>query len=86
RHYLIANIDRFDRSRLAVYFTDGDRLAFTKRLILYDAEQHGIPGTTASHYPAACEADGRLYVIATLNFETSVRRGAALYTVDLGKV
>lgn len=86
RHYLIANIDRYDRSRLAVYFTGGDELTFTKRLILYDAADRGIPGTTASHYPAACEADGKLYIIATLNYGTFVRRGAVLYTVDLGKV
>ena len=33
-----------------------------------------------------CEADGKLYIIATLNYGTFVRRGAVLYTVDLGKV
>ena len=86
QHYLIANIDHADRSRLAVYFTDGDEPVFTKRLILYDAREHGIPGTGASHYPAACEADGRLYVIATLNFETASRRGAVLYTIDTDRI
>ena len=83
RHYLIADIDRFDRSRLAVYFTEDGGLVFTKRLILYDAAGHGIPGTTACHYPAACEADGKLYVVSTINYGTAVRRGAVLYTIDL---
>jgi len=83
RHYLIANIDRFDRSLLAVYFTDTADLRFTRRMILFDTQAPGFPVTTASHYPAACEANGRLHIIATLNYETSIRRGAVLYSIDL---
>ncbi len=83
RHYLIANIDNSDRSRLAVYFTNGDDLRFEKRMILFDGSLPAVPGaTTACHYPAACEADGKLYVITTLNYDSFTRRGAVLFTVD----
>ncbi|MBR4185581.1 MAG: exo-alpha-sialidase [Clostridia bacterium] len=85
RHYLIANIDKRDRSRLAVYFSEKGSLTFSRRMILFDGCLPGYgPKTTACHYPAAYEANGKLYVIATLNYETSVRRGAVLFTVDPG--
>ncbi len=85
RNYLIASIDRGDRSKLAVYFSEPDSVRFTGRMILYDASADTVPGTTASHYPAACEADGSLYVIATLNYNTFERRGAVLYRIPLDR-
>ncbi len=83
RNYLIASIDRGNRSKLAVYFSEPDSVRFTGRMILYDASAGTVPGTTASHYPAAYEADGRLYVITTLNYGTFERRGALLYRIEL---
>ncbi len=84
RNYLIANIDKGDRSRLAVYFSEKGSVRFTKRMILFDGS---LPGanctTTACHYPAACEANGKLYVLATLNYDSFTRRGAVLFVVDL---
>jgi len=86
RHYLIANIDNWNRSRLAAYFSEPGKICFDKRMILFDGSLPEIPyTTTASHYPAACEADGMLYCIATLNYENFTRRGSVLYRIDLGK-
>ena len=66
-------------------FSEKGSVVFTRRMILFDGCLPGFGAkTTACHYPAACEADGKLYVIATLNYETSVRRGAILFTIDLG--
>lgn len=55
-------------------------------MILFDGSLPDVPGTTASHYPAAWEANGKLYVIATLNYESFVRRGAVLYRIDLEEI
>ncbi len=86
RHYLVANIDQWNRSRLAVYFSEPGKICFDKRMILFDGNLPDLPEvTTASHYPAAYEADGKLYIIATLNYDISIRRGAVLYRVELEK-
>ena len=86
RHYLIANIDEWNRSRLAVYFSEPGQICFDRQMILFDRSLPEIPEpTTASHYPAAYEADGKLYIIATLNYDTNIRRGAVLYRIDLDK-
>lgn len=86
QHYLVANIDEWNRSRLAVYFSKPGKIAFDRRMILFDGSLPDVPGTTASHYPAAWEANGKLYVIATLNYESFVRRGAVLYRIDLEEI
>lgn len=83
RHYLVCNIDRFNRSKMVVYFTDGEELIFTKRLVLFDDINGYAWG--GCHYPCAYEADGKLYVIATVGYEDS-KRGADLFTVDLNKI
>ena len=85
KKYLISNIDRFDRSILAVYFMDKDSEKFNKRIILFDKNHTRIAGASACHYPAAFESDGKLYIIATLNYEWS-RRGAVLFIVDLKNI
>ncbi|MBQ8400638.1 MAG: hypothetical protein IJX14_01795, partial [Clostridia bacterium] len=87
QHYLIANIDLWNRSRLAVYFSKPGEIRFDRRLIQFDGSLPEIPDiTTASHYPAAYEANGKLHIIATLNYDTNIHRGAVLYSVDLEKI
>jgi len=83
--YIIANIEEFDRSRLAIYFTGKDNMLFEKRIVLFDKGTTKISGATACHYPAAYESDGKLYIIATLNYEWS-RRGAVMFVLDLKKI
>lgn len=82
RKYLICNIDDFSRSRLAIYFTEPHGEIFTQRQILFDKDSLPYKNAIACHYPAAYEKDGRLYVIASLNYEESVR-AAVLITIDI---
>ena len=84
RNYLVANIDEFDRSKLAVYFTDKNRNLFNKRMILFDKSTTNLQNATACHYPCAFESDGKLYIISTLSYEWS-RRGAVLFVLDLNE-
>ena len=51
-------------------------------MVLFDRETSNMQGVTACHYPAAVESDGKLYVIATKNYEGS-HRGAILFVIDL---
>jgi hypothetical protein len=85
RHFIICNTDKHNRSRLSVYFTDvgGNELAL--KLVLFDNEDAPHDGAEACHYPSACECDGKLYIISSLNYGWDVR-GAALFTVDLKKL
>ena len=85
RNYLIANIDKTNRSRLAVYFTEKGSMQFTKRAVLYDRERDNGDGSVACHYPAATESGGKLYIIATRQYERN-RRGAVLYVIDVESI
>ncbi|MBQ9735654.1 MAG: helix-turn-helix domain-containing protein [Clostridia bacterium] len=87
RFYLIANADRLRRSKLVLYVSEKNRLQFTKKKVLMDCDAP-VHDITLCHYPAAVESDGKLYVIATAHYpaETSEKRGAILFTVDLSEV
>lgn len=84
RHYLVANVEEFDRSRLVLFLTNGNSARFSKRLTLFDSRTAPYREAVACHYPAAVECDGKLQIIATLNY-TWERRGAVLFTVPLTK-
>ncbi|MBQ4574904.1 MAG: helix-turn-helix domain-containing protein [Clostridia bacterium] len=88
KKYITANIEEFDRSKLAVYFTDTNSNCFHKRIVLFDKKTAGKEGAVACHYPAAFESNGKLYIIATLGYEDMVSgaRGAVLFIVDISKV
>ena len=88
KKYITANIEEFDRSKLAVYFTDTNSNCFNKRVVLFDKKTAGKEGAVACHYPAAFESNGKLYIIATLGYEDMVSgaRGAVLFIVDISKV
>ncbi len=81
-NYLVCNTDKFNRSKLEVFFTEGNSIKFTKRLKLFDFDGGDVK---AVHYPAACEYDGKLYVIATKAHENNIR-GAILYIIDLKNI
>ena len=82
-NYLVANIDTTERSRLAIYFSEKGSVRFDRRLVV-DGEKDGI-AFTRLHYPSAYEANGKLYVIASIDYEGE-GRGAALLTVDLDRI
>lgn len=85
RNYLVANIDEFDRSKLVVYFTNKCSKLFNKRVMLYDKNTTNLKNSIACHYPCAFESNGKLYIIATLGYE-SLTRGAILFILDLDKI
>jgi len=80
KKYLIANIDTFGRSRLALYFTDKNSDKFSSKITLFDKKISVFEEATMCHYPCAYESNGYLYVIATLGKE---RRGAILFKIKL---
>lgn len=86
RNYIICNTDNLDRSKLSIYFSEKNEMVFNRELILFDRESERLPSVTACHYPAATESGSKLYIIATKNFETFIKRGAVLFTVDLNKI
>ena len=79
---MICNTDDFNRTKLVAYFTDDKTMNFTKMMVLFD-EGQDIWG--AMHYPAACEYDGYLYVIATKGYENNAR-GANLFKINLNEI
>ncbi len=85
RNYLVANVDEFDRSKLAIYFTYKSSELFSKRIVLFDKNTTNIKNATACHYPCAFESNGKLYIIATLNYDWP-RRGAVLFVLDLNEI
>ena len=85
RNFLIANTDELDRSKMTVYFTKKGTMEFEKHMVLFDRKTWDMVGITACHYPSAAEGDGKLYIIATKNYEWS-RRGAILFVVDLDEM
>lgn len=80
RHYMICNTDKLNRSKLSIYFTNDQSLKFSKQLVLFDTDNY--PGWGAMHYPAACEYDGYLYIIATKGYDNATR-GAELFKVNI---
>lgn len=82
RHYMVCNTNKFNRSKMVVYFTDDATKNFKKELVLFDrtTELWG-----ACHYPAAYEFDDKLYIIATVGYENHTR-GADLFIVDLNDI
>jgi hypothetical protein len=84
RHFLIANKDKDERSKLVLYMTEKGTFTFTKSMLLMDCK-NSIHNISRCHYPAAVEHDGKLYIIATADYkgEALCGRGAVLFTVDL---
>lgn len=83
RHYIICNTDKLNRSKLSIYFTDDESMKLCKQLIVFDTENY--PGWGAMHYPAACEYNGYLYIIATKGYENATR-GAELFTININEI
>lgn len=84
--FIIANIDKFHREKLAIYFTDNkNNNKFKKRIILFDKNTTEINEVAACHYPAAFESNGKLFITATLEYENS-KRAAVLFIVNLKEV
>lgn len=83
QHFMICNTDKFCRSRLTAYFTDNDKLKFTKKIKLFDSDDTywGV-----IHYPSVCEYNGILYIIVTKGYENGKTRGALLFKINLNEI
>ena len=88
RHYLVANIEKKHREKLALYLTEDEKPVFTKCIILQDEGSKEFPDAGAWHYPVACESDGKLYIIYTAHLTKSWMnpRGAVVSVIDLSKI
>jgi len=84
RFYLIANIDHYSRSKLVLYISEKGKLNFTRQKLLINCDA-SAEDILRCHYPAAVESDGKLYVIASMDYvgKELKGRGAVLFTVDL---
>lgn len=85
RNYLIGNTDEYDRSKLTVYFSQKNSMIFDKYIVLSSKENPCLKDIKACHYPCAYEANGKLYIIATVNYEISFR-GAVLFVIDINNI
>lgn len=81
RHYVIGNLYP-GRSRLAVFFAQPGSVKFTEGFMLQDAVSSQLGYGEMWHYPAAYEADGKLYVIYTASVQNP-RRGAVVSAIPL---
>lgn len=81
RHYVIGNLHP-GRSRLAVLFTEPGSVKFTDGFMLQNGMSDQFGYGEMWHYPAAYEADGRLYVIYTASVQNP-KRGAVVSAVPL---
>lgn len=69
RNYVIGNIfcpDRdssWNREHLAIFFSEPHSMNFSKGFFLRDGEDRNLQLFPQWSYPAACEANGKLYVI-----------------------
>lgn len=82
RHYMVCNTDKFNRSKLDIYFTDDNSVNFVKKLELFNDTDM----LTAVHYPSACEYEDHLYVIVTKGYENNKTRGAELFKINLKEI
>jgi len=81
RRYVIGNLYP-GRSRLAVLFTDPGGVKFTDGFMLQDGVSEQFGYGEMWHYPAAYEADGKLYVIYTASVQNP-KRGAVVSAIPL---
>ena len=88
-NYIIANTESWQRTKLEIYFSKKGEMMFDRKLTVFDASNNGNPsleGVQGCHYPCATEFDGKLYVIATKNVNSWIRRGAELFVIDLNDI
>lgn len=83
RNYIIGNIQP-NREKLAIFFSEPGSMKFIKGFVLQDAASE--KSATGYHYPVAYESNRKLYVIYTVNYETWLKRGAAISVIDLKEI
>ncbi len=85
-NFIVANTESWQRTKLEVFLSKKDKMQFDRKLTVFDASNnnnHTLEGVQGCHYPCAIESDGKLYVIATKNVNSWIRRGAELFVIDI---
>lgn len=85
RNYVIGNLEP-DRSKLVIFFSEPNTIKFTKGIVLREGFSRELGGGEAWHYPSACEYDGKLYVIYTVNINENNNRGAVVSVIDISEI
>jgi len=85
RNYVIGNMQP-DRRKLVLLFSRPGEMKMSSGIVLHDGPDAQLGYGEAWHYPCACEADGKLYVIYTVNIKSPSLRGAVVSVIDLDKV
>ena len=96
RNYVIGNIQavydetpRHRRDKLAIFFSEPNTMKFNKGFLIHDGVIEEKNYGRMWHYPAACEYNGKLYVVCSVDCEhceTATRRGAVVSIIDLDKI
>lgn len=102
RHYLVGNVDIWNRSKIALYLSEPHSCRFTKRYLICDTAQQAVPNTESCHYPSVHESDGRLYITLSMGYAKSSEivpitekntndyawfvRGLHLFTLDVDQL
>jgi len=82
-NYAIGNLDP-ERKKLAIFFTEPGSPYFTKAYQLQNGYSEKLGVGAQWHYPVADEANGKLYIIYTVNTTSWSHRGAALSVLPIG--
>lgn len=88
-NFIIANTENLQRTKLEIFISEKNEMLFCKKLTIFDASNNNYPtlnDVQGCHYPSAVECGGRLYVIATKNVGSWIRRGAELFVINLNEV
>ncbi len=86
RNYVIGNINK-GREQLAIFFTEPNCMKFDKGILLQNSYSEEFKFGYNWHYPIACEADDKLYIIYTASYdETNIKRGAVISVINLSEI
>lgn len=85
RNYIIGNTYP-GRERLVILLSKPGTMEFTDGFVLQDGFSENLGYGSCWHYPVAYEANGKLYVIYTVNVNSWTSRGAAMTVIDIDKI
>lgn len=85
RNYVIGNF-KSDRKALYILFSSSNEMKFDKGFVLQDGFSKELGCGYQWSYPAACESDGKLYVVYTLTYNKEEERGAVVSVIDLTQI
>lgn len=85
RNYVIGNFTA-DRKALYILFSSVGEMKFNKGFVLQDGFSKELDCGYQWSYPAACESNGKLYVIYTVSYNKEQERGAVVSVIDINNI